>query len=112
MTFKSLEFGPLIWTRPTQMFMEKFERPNAIDFVGSDEVLDAAAVGHFELNVVNPLNLGIFGGDAFIDSDPVEVAALDHEGAGRDESGHLGVVERAAEVPLEDFVFAGPNVAV
>src|SRR6185436_11218615 len=97
---------------PPQMLVQKRKRAHTVDLVRADEIFDLAAVGHFELDVVDPLDLGVFGGDALIDADAVEVAALDHEGAGGDEGGHLGVVERAPEVPLKDFVLGGPNVAV
>ena len=36
----------------------------------------------------------------------VEVAALDHERAGTNQGGHLGIVERLAEIPFEDLVLA------
>ena len=94
------------------MFAEEVERADAVDGVGAREEFELTAVADAELGFVEEADLGEFMGDGFVGADAVEVAALDHEGAGGDQSGHLGVVEGGAEVPLEDFVFGGPDVTI
>ena len=86
--------------------MEEVEGAVAVDGVGADEPFDFGAVAEAEFGLVEVADFGEFEGDHVVGGDAVEVAAFDHEGAGGDEGGHLGVVEGVAEVPLEDLVFA------
>ena len=93
------------------MFVEELEGANAIDRMRSVEEFDLGAVAEAEF-VVEAADAGEFMGDPFVGRDAVVVSALDHERARRDERGHLGVVVGVREVPLEDLVFAGEEVAV
>ena len=61
---------------------------------------------------VEPADLGVLVGHPLVDADAVVVAALDHERPRGDQGGHLGVVERVAQVELEHLVLAGEHVAV
>ena len=64
------------------------------------------------LRLVEEADLGELVADRLVGRDAVEVAALDHERPRGDQGGHLGVVERAAQVELEDLVLVGPDVTV
>ncbi len=92
--------------------MEEIEGAASVDGMGTDEGFHFATVADAEAGCVEESDLGELPGDGFVGSDAVEVATFDHEGAWGDEGGHFGVVEGAAEVELEDFVFAGPDIAV
>ncbi len=97
---------------PVQVAMEEVEGATPMDGVWADEGFHLASVADAEACGVEESDLGELPGDGFVGGDAVEVAALDHERAWGDECGHLGVVEGAAEVELEDLVFAGPDIAV
>ena len=94
------------------MLVEKVERALAVDGVRPDEPFDFAAVADAELGGVEEAHLGELVGDRFVGGHAVEVAAFDHERTRGDQGGHLGVIERAAEIEFEDLVLAGPDVAV
>src|SRR5689334_13878219 len=105
------EEGRLVWLWPFQVLVEEVERADAVDLVRSVEHFQLGRIADLEL-VIQPLDLGELVVDALVGGDAVAVAALDHEGPRRDQPGHLGVVERVGEIPLEDLVLAGGYVAV
>jgi len=47
-----------------------------------------------------------------IGGDAVEMPALDHEWSWRDQCRHFGVIEGAAQVEFENFIFGGPDVGI
>ena len=92
--------------------MEKAIRSFSIDGVRTDEPFDLAFVLDAQTGLIKIPDLREFVGDRFIWSDAVEMPALNHEGAGTYQPSHLGVVERASEIPLEDLVFALVRITV
>ena len=72
----------------------------------------SAAVADAQPGLVEEPDLGELVRHVLVGADAVEVTPFDHERPRRDQGGHLGVVERAAQVELEDLVLAGPDVAV
>src|SRR5262245_24686555 len=98
-------FGPL------QVLMQEVEGPDAVDGVRAGEPLELAVITNAELGFVEEADLGELVADRLIGRHAVEVAALDHERPGGDQGGHLGVVEGAPEVDLEDLVLDVPSVA-
>src|SRR5690606_20861636 len=100
----------LAW--PREVTVEEIERTLSVDRVRPDEELDLGPVADPETRLVEMAHFRVFVRDGFIGRHAVEMTAFDHEGARRDERGHLRVVERASEVELEDLVLAGPHIAV
>src|SRR5260370_2148514 len=99
--------------RPMQMLMQKIESSHSVNLVWADKELDLASFGwEMKLRRVKMAHFGEFVSDRLIGRDSVEMAAFDHERAGRNQRGHLGVIKSAAEVELENLIFAHPNVAV
>lgn len=92
--------------------MAEVEGGFAVDRVGTHEPFDFGAVWDPEFCVVEVADFGEFVGDCFVRGDAIEMAALDHEWARGNKCSHFGIVEGVAEVPFEDFVFAGPDIAV
>src|SRR5262249_32854686 len=97
---------------PSQVFVQEFERPPSVDRVRADEELDPATIADPQAGIVQVENLGEFVGDRLVGCDAVEVAPLDHEWPRGDQGRHLGVIERATQVELEDLVFAAPDVTI
>src|SRR5688572_8380218 len=98
--------------RPLQVLVKEAERPLSVDRMRTVEEFDLSRIGELELCFVEMTHLGEFQRHAFIGSDPIKVAPLDHEWSRGDERSHLGVVERAAEIELEDLILVRPHVAV
>src|SRR5437762_2840734 len=95
-----------------EMFMQKIKRPFAVDGVQADEPFDRAAIADAEPSLIEVSDFGEFVADSFIGSDAVKMATLDHERPGRDQGGHLGIVEGAPQIEFKDLVFAVPSVTV
>ena len=92
--------------------MEEIKGSLSIDGVRSHEGFHLAAVAQAEPDGVEKVHLRGFPRDGFIRRHAVEMASFDHERPRGDQRGHLGVVEGAAEIELEDFILAAPDVAV
>ena len=60
----------------------------------------------FSLRLVQEPHLGELVGHGLVGGHAVEMPPLDHERPRGDQRRHLGVVERAAQVELEDLVLA------
>ena len=104
--------GGRLRLRPVEVSVEEVEGRFGVDGVWAIEPLDGGFVRDLKFCRVEVADFGEFVGDGLVRGDAVEVAALHHEWPRGDECGHLSVVEGRAEVPLEDFVFAGPDVGV
>src|SRR6266851_568889 len=98
--------------RPVEVFVQKIESSFPVDRVRADEPFDLGAVTDPQFGGVELAHLRKFVAHGFVRRDAVEMAALDHEGPRRDQGRHLRVVEGAAQIELEDFIFPAPNVAV
>src|SRR5690348_1778454 len=82
---------------PPEVLLEERERPFRMDLVPAGEELDRRPLGDAQL-AVEAADLGVLVGHHLVGADAVVVAALDHERPRRDQAGHLGVVERVAEI--------------
>jgi len=97
---------------PVQVFVKEFEGSFAVNSVGAGEPFDFTEIADFKLSLVQMTDFGKFVSDSFIGSNAVEVAPLDHERARCNQRRHFGVVEGVAQIELECFILAGPDVAV
>src|SRR5260370_1765517 len=98
--------------RPMHMLTQKSERSHSVNLVWADNPVDLASFGwEMKLRRAKMAHFGEFVSDCLIGRDSVEVAALDHERPRRDQRSHLGVIKSAAEVKLENLIFAHPNLA-
>ena len=93
------------------MTVKKLEGAYAVDGVAAVKEIDVGSFRIGELGVESS-DFRIFQCNPFIRCDGVVMASLNHEWAWGDQGGHLGVVERAAQIELEDLVLARPDVAV
>src|SRR5690349_19921431 len=94
------------------MLVQESKGADAVDRVRADEDFQLAAVADAEPGTVKMKDLGVFVSNGLVARYAVEVTALDHERARSDQGRHFGVVERAAQVELEDLVFVRPDIAV
>src|ERR1035437_11186627 len=76
------------------------------------EPLDDALVAKPQARLIEKTHFGEFVCHRFVRRNDVEVSAFHHEGAWGDQCGHLGIIEGAAEVELEDFIFGHPDVTI
>src|SRR5688572_23314312 len=79
--------------------------------MGAVEEFDFGTVGDLQIDV-EELYARVFGGDHVVWPDSVAMASFDHEGARADKRGHFGIVERAAQIELEDLVLARSDIRV
>src|SRR5262245_58859644 len=79
--------------RPFQVFVKALKGPNAVDRMRAIKEFDFGAISDSELRI-QPAHVGVFVSNPFIRSDPVVMAALDHEWTRRDQGGHFRVIER------------------
>ena len=92
--------------------MEEVEGPFAIDGVRAHEGFHFAPVTDPESGGVVEFHLPELPAHGLIRRHAVEMPALHHERPRCNASRHLGVVEGAAEIELEDLIFAAPDITV
>jgi len=97
-------------TRPVQMLVQKLVGSLAVDRMRPDEPFDFGPVADLQLSRIEISDFSVFVSDPVVFADTVEVASFHHKRSRADQRGHLSVVERAAEIPFEDFVLARPDV--
>src|SRR2546422_9038666 len=91
----------LLLLRPLEVLVQELKGPLVVDRVRTNEPLDLAAVANPELRLVEEAHLGKLVADGLVGSDPVEVAALDHERPRGNQSSHFRIVEGASQVKFE-----------
>src|SRR5262245_30808750 len=98
--------------RPVQELVQEIIRALTVDGVRADEPFDRAVIHQLQARLIQVPHLGELEPHLLIDADAIEMAALHHERARTNKSRHLRIVERAAQVELEDLVLARPDVGV
>jgi hypothetical protein len=94
------------------MFVEEIKSPDAVNRVRASEKLYLTPITDPKSGVVEMPHFGKFASHAIIGSNAVKVPTLDHERPGRNERGHLGIVELRSQIELKDLVLAGPYITV
>jgi len=98
---------------PVQMFVEEVERADSVNLVWPGEKFDLAHVRwELELPGVQMAYFCKLIRNGLIRSHAIKEATFNHERSRCDERCHFGIVKRAAQVKLEDFVLPHPNVTI
>ena len=97
-------FGVIVAINFCASLVQELVTTIAVNLMGAIEPFNFRAFAKAKFGLVEMPHLGVFVADRLIRRYPVEMSPFHHERPGTDQCGHLGIVERAAQIELEYLV--------